>query len=103
MLSSLLRWQVTLGNVPVGESPYTACICNPTIAFPSSVAFAPLEGDSSGLPEGLRSCDMVKVHDLIVLLKSAPRELTGNREREVAARLEVTQPQTLVRACLSPA
>jgi hypothetical protein len=77
---------VTLGNVPVGESPYTACICNPTIAFPPTLSLTPVEGATgpSGLPEGiLRACDMVRVHDLIVLLRSQPIHLTSNRrERE---------------------
>ena len=75
--------EVTYNNVPVGESPYTACICNPTIAMPPQVTFNPLAGDASALPEGLRSCDMVRVHDSIFLLKSLPTYMTsGRRERE---------------------
>ena len=74
--------EVTLGNVPVGDSPYTACICNPTIAFPPAVAFAPLPGSAKGLPV-VKASDMVQLHDLMILLKSQPIELTNNRrERE---------------------
>ena len=75
--------EVTLSSVPVGESPYTACICNPTIAMPPTVTFSPLPGDTSELPAGMRGCDMVRVHDAIFLLKSQPVEMTANRrERE---------------------
>ena len=74
---------VTYMNVPVGDSPYTACICNKTIAFPSQLSLEPVPGDSSELPSGLHSHDMLRLHDLIVMLKSAPIEHTGNRrERE---------------------
>ena len=77
--------EVTFGNVPVGDSPYTACICNPTIAFPPTVSFEPLEPEAKGadtLPTS-RACDMVQLYDLIVILKSQPVELTGGRrERE---------------------
>ena len=75
--------EVTLANVPVGDSPYNACICNPTIAFPSSINFEPLPGDASVLLPGaeLNATDMVQIHDMIVLLKSRPIELTNNRRK----------------------
>ena len=79
--------EVTLANVPVGDSPYNACICNPTISFPPEVVFKPLcDAEVKGvaeLPQGTRACDMVQLYDLIVMLKSQPIELTNNRrERE---------------------
>jgi len=75
--------EVTFANVPVGDSPYTACICNPTIAFPPAVEFAPLPGDASSVPTDFAACDMVQIHDMIAMLRSKPIELTNNRrERE---------------------
>ena len=74
---------VTLNNVPVGDSPYVACIYNPTIAFPEAVTFEALPGESEALPAGARACDAVPVHDVFVVLKSLPIEMTGHRrERE---------------------
>lgn len=74
---------VTFGNVPVGDSPYTACIYNSTIAFPPTLSFEALPGDPSSLPAEMRSCDIVQVHDLLVELKSLPITMTRNRrERE---------------------
>ena len=83
--------EVSYQNVPVGESPYTACICNPTIAFPAQVSLVPVPGDPIGLPIGLPAHDMLRVHDLIVMLKSAPIEMTGDRrEREFLHYYKVT-------------
>ena len=41
------RIDVTMDSTPVGASPYNACICNATIAFPPTVIFYPLQA----LPE----------------------------------------------------
>ena len=83
--------EITLQNVPVGDSPYTACIYNPTIAFPQHINFQSVPGDASELPAGLHACDMLRVYDLIVMLKSQPIEMTGNRrEREFLHYYKVT-------------
>jgi len=74
---------VTLASQPVGEAPFNVCICNPTIAFPSELAFNPLEGKAELAPPEGAACppatDMIQVDQILLALKSEPIERTGGR------------------------
>ena len=84
--------EISLASVPVGDSPYRSCICNPTIAFPPSVSFAPLAAaNAASLPDGVGACDMLVSHDNLCVLKSQPVAMTGGRRaREYVHYYQVT-------------
>ena len=75
--------EVTLGNVPVGTSPYTTCVCNSTIAFPPELRFEPLDGDAELAPPAGEAAppsrDVIQIMDQVIALKSEPIEQTGGR------------------------
>ena len=78
-----LAAQVTLENLPVAESPYKACICNASIAFPDTCIFYPLHtadrANVETLPER-KAEDYVLIHDMVCILKSDPVQATGGEE-----------------------
>jgi len=83
---------VTLENIPVGESPYRACVCNPTIAFPETLVFNPIDCENADTLPTRPSHDYAIVHDMVCLLKSDPVSMTGGRrEREYLYYYKVSQ------------
>jgi len=74
---------VTLNNVPVGDSPFSVCVCNPTIAFPPEVRFEELHGKTDLAPPvgaaAPPALDMVQVQESLIVLKSEPIERTGGQ------------------------
>ena len=84
--------EVTKDCVPVGDSPYTTCIFNESIAFPPSIGFHPLPASNpDSLPAKRPAHDYVLCHDMVAVLDSEPVPLAKTAWREHLHYYKLTQ------------
>jgi hypothetical protein len=57
--------EVTLSSIPVGDSPCTVCICNPTIGYPRELSFEALGGKAELAPPSGDAAPPARDHVLV--------------------------------------